>query len=240
MTANNFCTQFTFRLCFFEIFIQMKLYCLAILITAHFRLLIAYPTDKLTDNCISSGKTQDDIIVVSLQNSWHEMSLTFLLLFLLPREVKKAVFVIFTWLVLSTTIWNTILIHINDKSPSVCHNTQVLQQHRPGYNPLLYIQQQEQQHLWQSETNTSYELTSDGVTISPYSPEMNTSIAKANTSKSTCQVHVGSCFTVFRVSDGSVHHGGKWYQWIHKQIGDSGGKRERGLLYGERHKKSKR
>lgn len=71
MTANNFCTQFTFRFCFFEIFIQMKLYCLAILITAHFRLLIAYPTDKLTYNCISSGKTQDYIIAVSLQNSWH-------------------------------------------------------------------------------------------------------------------------------------------------------------------------
>lgn len=73
MTANNFSTQFIFRLCFFEIFIQMKLYCLAILITAHFRLLIAYPTDKLTDNSISSGKTQDSIIVVSLQNSWYEI-----------------------------------------------------------------------------------------------------------------------------------------------------------------------
>lgn len=36
---------------------------------------------------------------------------------------------------------------------------------------------------------------------------MNASIAKANTSKSTCKVHVGSCFTVFRVSDGSAHHG---------------------------------
>lgn len=73
MTANNFCTQFTFRLCFFEIFIQMKLYCLAILITAHLRLLIAYLTDKLPDNCINSGKTQDYIIAASLQNSWHEI-----------------------------------------------------------------------------------------------------------------------------------------------------------------------
>lgn len=142
------------------------------------------------------------------------------------------------WLVLSiTTQEYTILTHIDDKSPSVCHNTQVLQHHRPGYNPLLYIQQQGQKHLWQSETNTSCKLTSDGVTISLYSPEMNPSIAKANPSKSTCQVHVGSCFTVFRVSDGSVHHGGKWYQWIHKQIGDSGGRRERGLLYGQIYKK---
>lgn len=141
------------------------------------------------------------------------MSLIFSLLFLLPRKVKKAVFCNFH--MIGFEYHNpeyTILIHINDKSTLVCHNTQVLQHHRPGYNHLLYTQQQGQQHLQQSETNTGCKFASGRVTISLYSPEMNTSIAKANSSKSTCQVHVGSCFTVFRVSHGSVHHGGKWYQ----------------------------
>jgi len=60
-------------LCFSEIFTQMKLHCLAIFITAHFSLLNAYPTDKLTDNCISSGMAQDYLIGTSVQNSRHEI-----------------------------------------------------------------------------------------------------------------------------------------------------------------------
>lgn len=73
MMAKNLSTQIRLRLCFSEIFTHMKLHCLAILITAHFSLLNAYPTDKLTDNCISSGIAQDYLIAVSLQNSWHEI-----------------------------------------------------------------------------------------------------------------------------------------------------------------------
>lgn len=38
---------------------------------------------------------------------------------------------------------------------------------------------------------------------------MNTSVAKANASKSTRQVHVGSCLAVLGVSDGSAQHGDK-------------------------------
>lgn len=67
------------------------------------------------------------------------------------KEGKKAVFCNFH--VIGFEYHNpeyAILIHINAKSPLVCHNTQVLQHHRPGYNPLLYIQQQGQQHLQQS------------------------------------------------------------------------------------------
>lgn len=35
-------------------------------------------------------------------------------------------------------------------------------------------------------------------------PQMNTSISKANASESTCQVHVGPCFKIIRVSDSPV------------------------------------
>lgn len=127
----------------------------------------------------------------------------FLLLYLLPRKVKKAVFCNFHVIVLSITTQNTQSLYTK-----VTRAHQFVTTHRSlSITGLVYIQQQGQQHLRQPETNTSCKLTSDGVTISLYSPEMNTSIAKANTSKSTCQVHVGSCFTVFRVSDGSVHHG---------------------------------
>ena len=36
------------------------------------------------------------------------------------------------------------------------------------------------------------------------SPKMNTSISKANASKSTCQVHIRPCFKIIRISDSPV------------------------------------
>lgn len=79
-----------------------------------------------------------------------------------------------------------------------------------------------------SDICASLELTLD---VCVYSPEVDTSIAKANASKSTCQVHAGSCFTVVRVPDGSVHHGDNSSSEFQQSWLRQG---QRGLLCGQR------